>query len=116
MGLYHYTLGFPRGFSSKVGRVNLKYGRHALEASQNDRYGAVKLPLNIDTNAAACIETEIDQGQVLKLVYRVPYNAGLDLVLVVIPRGSEFFVKTVWLNQKTDKHLTLDVSKYEKVA
>ena len=98
MALYHFKLGFPKGFISRIGRIQLDYSRHAVDAAQSDRYGSLKLPTYIDTDKAICIEAEILDKSVLKLVYRISYTNTLDLIVVVVPHGLGFKVKTVWAN------------------
>jgi len=112
--LYHYQIGFPKNFNSNVGTRLLKYTRHALGAANSDKYGTVELPVRIDTAAALCVEIETGLTGVEKLVYRMPYDARLDLCIVVIPVENYFLVKTVWLNEKTDGHSTLEKTKYAK--
>jgi hypothetical protein len=116
MALYHFEIGFPQGFVSRIGTVGLNYTQHALNAANTDRYGRLPLPKSIDTNKAICIEAEIDGGHVLKLVYRMQLTIGLDLIIVVVPCGLNFKVKTVWANLSTDKHSTLNRSRYETPA
>jgi hypothetical protein len=113
MSLYHVTLGFPKNFNPSIGTVMLTYSNHAHHASTSDRLGNIVLPRSLNTNNARCIELEYDNGQVLKLVYRTAYDSTKDLVIVCRPKGNLFVVATVWLNLKTDKHATLDTSKYE---
>lgn len=96
----------------KFGKQKLTYSNHALNAAQDDRYGYINLPSYIDTNTAKVIEIEIVQDRFLsKVVYRISYSKTHDLVIVVIP--ERWFVKTVWLNAKSDKHQTLNRSRYE---
>lgn len=116
MQLYHYTLGFPPKFNPNVGTIGLKYTKHAIEESKLDRYGAIKLPGYLKTGSALCIELGMRMGHVCKLVYRVSYSDTLDLCFVVAPDFGHFRVVSVWLNLKTDKHETLDSSKYVKGA
>lgn len=116
MKLYHYTLGFPKGFSSNVGTVQLTFTGHALHAALTDRYGRIVLPKSIDTREALCIEALIEGGQVGKLVYRTAYSKNYDLILVCIPKRGGFTVATVWLNDRQDSHQTLDASKYDRGA
>ena len=53
--------------------------------------------------------------EVTKFVVRVPYDDERDITIVVAPRGNDIgFIKTAWLNYKTDVHSTLDESRYEK--
>lgn len=109
--LYHFQVYMP-DLPLKFGKQKLKYSNHAINASRDDRYGDIQLPTFIDTNTAKVIEVEIVQDRFLsKVVYRVSYNETHDLVVVVIP--ERWFVKTVWLNAKSDKHQTLNRGKYE---
>jgi hypothetical protein len=110
--LYHFELGFPEGLRTSFGVVSLKYTNHAKRAASNDRYGKINLPKTIDTNGAKCIEAEVTNGVASKLVYRVGYDEDLDIVMVL--RSN--LVITVWFNKKSDKHKTLDASKYDTVA
>ena len=114
--IYHYTMGLPKGFDSNVGTVPLRYTRHAVEASQNDKYGPIKLPACLDTAAALCIEVYLQDGAVSKLVYRVTQSGPTDLVFVVVPDGRAFKVLTVWKNLKSDRHETLKSWKYARPA
>ena len=110
--LYHKDLGFPKGFNSQVGTVLLQYTQHAKLAALSDKYGRIELSKTLNTSEAECIELQVEQGQVTKLVYRIAYDTGRDLVIVCRPQGNGFIVPTLWLNLKSDKHETLDVSKY----
>lgn len=116
MALYHFQIGFPKGFNSNVGKVRAQYTRHAYEAALTDRYGRIVLPRMVDTQDAQCVEVELDGGRVSKLVYRIAYSKNYDLVLVCIPVQGHFLVKTVWLNKRRDQHLTLDASRYSVPA
>lgn len=114
--LYHKEVFWPKGkFSALQGRtLPLRYAMHALRAALNDRYGVIQLPKEFVFDEARAFEMELSGQWVTKFAVRLPYNASHDLVLVVIPDGSEFFVKTVWLNSNSDAHKTLDRSKYAK--
>lgn len=113
-GLYHKDIGFPIPASSfKFGTVGLKYSRHAIEASFNDRYGWINLPDLLNTNTAVLIELEIRAGRIVKLVYRTKYNNQYDLILAIALGG---LVKTVWLNSNEDSHNTLNLNRYQKLS
>lgn len=112
--LYHYEIGFPQGFSGNVGTIRLKYTRHALEESKRDRYGNMRLPSKLDTSRCTAVELEVRNRQVLKIVYRIKCTGGVDMVLVCSPDGSEFRVRTVWLNKTDDTHKTLNANKYDR--
>ena len=46
---------------------------------------------------------------VVKQVWRQPLDEQRDLVLVISSSG---YVRTVWVNLRSDKHATLDSAKY----
>lgn len=110
--LYHRDIGFPSNLQRPTGRLRLRYGGHAREAAQTDRYGIIRLPECIDLDRAELIEAEANWGGIVsKAVVRVGYSAVYDLVLVVLPDG---FVKTVWLNERHDVHATLKYGRYAR--
>ena len=88
------------------------YSYHAIKASENDRYGKIQLPINLNVDSALLVEMEVANGVMVKGVYRVPYDNQCDLIIVMLVDGK---VKTVWLNYKSDKHHTLDKSKYQNI-
>lgn len=109
---YHYQVGFPTNLRKPTGKVLLEYTQHALEAANTDRYGAFGVPIELDYDQATLIEAEADRfGNVEKGVYRVRYNARFDLVLVVIIATRR--VKTVWLNERADRHHSLRRELYD---
>lgn len=111
--LYHKDLGFPKNVSLPQGTFGLTYGHHARQAAASDRYGDVSqdLPATIDTTLATVVELEILDGRIAKIVYRDHFNDELDLVFAIIP--GQWFVKTVWVNVKSDPHHTLDRGRYQ---
>lgn len=115
-GLYNRrAYGLPAGAAEGiVGRLKLRYGSHAFRAGRDDRYGLADLPEEIEPVAADVVELEVFSGAVCKAVIRYPYDEELDLVLVVIPRASDCFVKTVWFNRVSDTHKTLRLAPYSK--
>lgn len=108
--LYHYSIGFP-DVECFSGVMKLEYSYHALNASNDDKYGMITLPniLDLLDISTRLIEMEVTNGIMSKGVYRVKYDKRYDLVLVVLRNGR---VKTLWLNSVRDKHVTLDRSKY----
>lgn len=115
MELYHFQLGIPKQYKTNYGIMSLKYSRHAQMAASSDRYGYIQLPNTLDTSKAQAVEVEIDsEGCISKILYRTAYDDKHDLCLAIIP--NQRFVKTVWLNVKTDKHETLDTFKYTKAT
>ena len=92
--------------------VKVNYTHHAIDAAYNDRYEEIILPNALNFAKSEIIEVEIKNKKIVKIVARFDYNNNYDLVIVIIPQGK--IIKTVWLNDKNDTHLTLDTSKYNK--
>jgi hypothetical protein len=111
--LYHAEFGFDMELPDCI--YILRYTKHALTQANNDRYGKIKLKLTFDTRRATPIEVEIDStGRISKIVYRVDYSDSHDAIYVIVPYNSA--VKTVWLNEKSDTHPTLDASRYDNAT
>lgn len=109
MPLYHAEVFMPK-LALPKGKINLQYTTHAMNAAKNDRYGTIALPEQLDTSKATVIEVETNQQkQTVKVLYRVQLDAKRDLCLAVLVTG---IVKTVWVNQRSDKHKTLQKGKY----
>lgn len=115
-GLYHRVLGFPAVVKSLFSRVfNLQFSGHARRAMLDDRYGNISAPGQVQVTSDNLIEVEVAGGAPSKFVVRIPHDEKCDMVLVVIPEGPERgFVKTVWLNEKSDQHHTLKRHLYRK--
>ena len=111
--LYHKEIGFPdslempNGFSPVV---KLRYSNHATAEALFDRYGKITLPASVDVRKGDTFEVEATNNVVSKMAVRFPYDATRDIIIVLHPVDG--FVRTVWFNLKTDKHKTLDRSKY----
>jgi len=114
--LYHFQVGFPKGVENnlkKIGKIsNVEYLFHAKKAAMNDRYGIIDLPKTLNLSTSKIIEVEVLNNRVTKIVFRTHYDVKFDLVVVM--NLPDLSVRTVWLNSKTDKHRTLDRSKYDK--
>lgn len=111
--LYHKDIGFPKGANLPHGFspvVRLRYGPHAREAANNDRYGRLELPQAIDIRKGELFEVGITGNTVTKMGVRMPYSDRIDLIVVFSP--ADGFVRTVWANEKGDKHRTLDRTRY----
>jgi hypothetical protein len=115
------TIETPRLFNEAVfmprlrmpnREMPLRYGRHALEAAQNDRYGNLTqhLPETVNPTLCQVVEAELTGTKLTKLVLRKTLGNGLDLVLVLTPQDG--FVRTVWGQQTNDAHGTLNRNRY----
>lgn len=111
--LYHKEKGYPdnlvlpRGFSPVI---QLRYGSHARLEAMQDRYGDIQLPRSIDIRTGDIFEIGVTGNTVTKMGVRFHYDDKLDLILIISP--ADGFVRTVWANEKTDTHKTLNLSKY----
>lgn len=115
--LYHAEVKWPKRIKNLLpfGVRELRYSGHALSASQDDRYGQMELPQQVNMADVYVFEAEeIRRGQLTKVVFRVEYNERLDMVVAAIPERGGLFVKTVWFNERRDNHKTLDRSKYQR--
>lgn len=112
--LYHHTSTIK--FDLPSGIKLLTYSKHAKLQSKSDRYGEIKLPVVLDVSKAQIVEIDYCpiHNIVTKFVLRKRYTNLLDLCFVTIPTEfeSSYFVKTVWINERTDTHKTLDSKKY----
>lgn len=108
--LWHKDIVLPP-LPTLTGRVPLRYSHHALQASENDRYGNLRILKSLTLDRCEVIEVETQGKQIIKFVLRCSYSETLDIVFAVIP-GREWFVKTVWGQEKNDLHKTLNRSRY----
>lgn len=104
MKRYNVQTGFP--FQVELPSViPLTVTAHARRASQSDRYGQIVITQTLNTANAQLVEFETDDhGHITKIVLRKSYSPSLDAVYVVVKGGV---LVTVWLNEKTDNHVTL---------
>lgn len=113
--LFHSEIYVPTGLKPLQYTGELRYSRHAREEASSDKYGLIDLPGRVDAERAQLIEVEARDGPlgkgsvVTKQVWRQPLDAGRDIVLVVQPDG---FVRTVWVNLRSDTHKSLNRSRY----
>lgn len=100
------------------GSVALAYTTHAERAARGDQYGDFTpwLPASLSITPDMVVEVELMDGYKCpsKVVVRVPLEGtDIDLVLVLRPgRHGLWHVVTVWANERSDAHRTLDRSKY----
>ncbi|WP_434715727.1 hypothetical protein [Paraburkholderia sp. A3RO-2L] len=108
--LYHFQLSIPKPYRFPCFQGELTYSGHAKHEARSDRYGHIELPVRLEPKCAKLIEVETVDGVVVKQLWRQPLDATRDIVMAVTNEGM---VKTVWVNLRTDKHRSLDASRYE---
>ena len=117
MKLYHKDIGFPSSFilADKL-YIGIKYSRHALKKRKEiDKHlpnkQIVKFP------GKSVIEVGISKkGRVKILVIRKSFSKKKDIIFVLDMEIGGFVGKviTLWINDKKDKHFSLDKTKYTK--
>lgn len=110
--LYHNKVYLPEQVQCSLprGAFLLCYSQHAIDRAAQRR---VKLPIYIKTETAQAVEVETNQaGKIIKILYRLTLTADRDLCIVVLTNKTVWRVKTVWVNDSTDNHGTLDKSIY----
>lgn len=110
MDLYHTEIGLPRWFKAPTAVVTPRYGDHSRFEAKVDRYGHIELPKTLDLSKMKVIEVGVVGGRVKKILFRGSLDSRRDLCIVLV---DGIFVKTVWVNLKTDAHRNLDRSKYK---
>lgn len=116
--LYHKDVGFPAGVSFPKGIYPVRYTNHAMQEARGDRYGDVSglLPYYLDMGKAEVIEAEMSGRLVVKLLVRVQLPGNLDACLALDINARVWAAKTVYVNERTDRHRTLNRSRYARPA
>ena len=120
MKIYHKSIGFPSSLILPTNfTFNLVYSNHALKKIflQYFIYGATIVPITIIVKKKNIIEVHTTKkSKIKKIVIRTSYDKKKDIIFVLELKyhSSEAKVITLWLNNKKDKHYTLDKTKYDK--
>ena len=109
---YHKIKGFPKSIILPTKAYLLNYSLHAKREAIADCYSPdnCQLPLWLNFSEVEIFEIEVENLKVTKVGCRISYNDKLDLTLIICI--TDYSVKTVWFNLKSDRHKTIDLSKY----
>jgi hypothetical protein len=108
--IYHYQIGFPKDFQFPTAKRSLRYTYHARIKAMT--IGAIDLPSVINPSSGKLIELNLT-GRFPQYVYRLQYSNTKDLVMVLSAKTPlHWTVVTVWLNNTTDSHKSLDCTRY----
>lgn len=117
--LYHADVFMPWKLQNTAECIKfnrLTWSRHAQLELLNDKYGlppAEKIPKTFDGRFWTVVELEATPDRIVKYVFRTPVDTTRSLVVVLRPvSANEAVVVTAWTNLNTDKHNSLDRSKY----
>lgn len=117
---YHRDIGLPTNVTVPKRSVKCEYTDHADRGRYDDRYGIIPRLEEVDLGAADVVEVSTTNGRISKLLVRVPHpeDEKVDIVMAIRPgeeKHDPWNVITNWLNERSDKHQTLDRSKYATV-
>lgn len=112
--LFHVDVFFPSYLDKIIpkGEIKLAYSQHAIREAQVDKYGLITLPAKLNIDNGRVIEVDDTKK---KIVVRYSWDNRRDVTFVVAPcrrDKNRWYLVTVWSNLKSDKHKTLDKSKY----
>lgn len=101
-------------FTEKLNGLNWRYTGHCLDHIQSravDIEGLLRFIKGVRLEAGAIFEYYLDErtDEPIKVCYRIPYPAGLDIILVM---GEDKEIITIYLNSREDKHITLKKELY----
>ena len=111
MKLYHYQVFLKKEHKKVICKVPLSYTNHAIERIRDKNIDIKKIPKIIPSDAFVIEVGELNHT-ITKQVVRIGYDDVNDLVLSVTPTG---YVITLWLNEISDNHITLNKSKYARM-
>lgn len=111
MALYHKDVFWPFGENTLSGLLRLRLSAHAKQRAKQYK---VNPPRTIELKKFNVFEIEVEDGFVVKIVGRTKYDQQRDIILAILLKEKEAFVKTLWLNHKGDNHKSLNTSKYER--
>ncbi len=116
--LYHKLIFVPEFVAEVLDRMaaenavfELQYSSHALKAAGQDIYEEIILPTRLYTARAEWFEVEVEDHRITKVVYITDYCEEFNLIIVILVDSG--IVKTVWLNEKSDTHVTLRRANYD---
>lgn len=110
--MFHKDVFIPDFAKVPLHEGAVKYSKHAGNVCMGGgSYEQIPLPPVFVAKNATLIEVELNPvtGEVEKQVWRQPLNEEYDMCF---PMMADGFIKTVWLNHKTDTHKTLNKGKF----
>lgn len=106
--LYHADVGFPEGWVKPSEMIEVRYSRHAKDRARENR---VPILREVDLDKCQLVEATIENKETKAVVVRLSHDGWRDMCLAISMDGC---VKTVWVNLKTDNHVSLNRAKYTK--
>jgi len=100
--------------TNKLNTMDWAYSRHCTDNIKHraiDMASVLMFIKRLKLNDADVFEYYFDNDIPVKMCYRVQYNAGIDLILVV---SNTKCLVTIYMNTHDDKHYTLNRSQYAR--
>lgn len=110
--MFHKDVFIPDFAKVPLHEGALRYSRHACNVTvSNGQLEDIPLPPTFVASNATLVEVELNPttGEVEKQVWRQPLDDKRDMCFPMLRGG---FVKTVWINDRTDQHATLQRQRY----
>jgi len=120
MKRYHKKVFFPDNSSDKLkiftDLLNAKVFKYTLHSIDNIKYRFIDLKevlifiksLSLDYKSIFEYYTN-DNDKIIKSCYRIKYNNGIDIILIL---NDDKSIITIYLNTAEDKHFTLNKELY----
>lgn len=112
MKKYHHKVGLPCNFRTPTHTIRPVYTRHAREQARLDRYGYILLPYEINLSEYKVFEIGIEDGKLVHMGVEGRYDSKHKVTFVFKLDAGKWIVKTVWLNELSDGHRTLNRAAY----
>lgn len=114
---YHRDIGLPSNITVPQREVTCEYTGHAERERYKDRYSFIPKLEKVNLRDCEVIEVTVAENRVSKVLVRVPHPTSSrdDIVMVLRPgakKDQPWTVVTNWVNRRSDKHRSLDRSKY----
>jgi len=118
MKRYHKKVYFPfpekiEAFNNRLNALDFSYSKHSLD---NLRYRAIDMEGVLRFIAGAELKAEDifeyylnEYNEIEKACYRIQYNSGIDLILVL---NYNKRIVTIYCNRANDNHYTLNKTLY----
>ena len=115
-GLYHCEVFWEKEIQNQIDTalnsgLPLQFDEHAIDNKYKRKISLSGITLD-KLKKGYCFEASVKNDKVVKFVIRYGYNDVFDIASVWIPKPDCLYCKTIWLNEKNDKHITLDEKKY----
>lgn len=115
-GLYHYEVYWEDEIQKQIDTalnsgLPLQFDPHAIANKYKRKISISGITVEKLKNGY-CFEAAVKNNKVIKFVIRYGYNDTYDLSSVWHPKSDCLYCKTIWLNKKDDKHITLNENNY----